>query len=187
MYSLILLSYMMLVPDGTLLFVEGGNEIVMSHTDSPYSHVALIFNEDGKPYVYEANRPACRRISLDDYVKEVERLNAQQGKAMKLWLCHPKNLAKSDVESMKQYCEEQIGRKYKIKSYISGKPEKTIHCGEMTARALIAGGMDIKQNPYNKKRPRFFLGLFLFLCVIYTFNGNKLLSTLRISYLSIFS
>ena len=77
MYSLILLLFMSLVsvPDGTLLFVEGGNELVMDYTDSPYSHVAVIFNEDGKPYVYEAVRPICRKISLEDYIKEIESEN----------------------------------------------------------------------------------------------------------------
>lgn len=83
MYScLLVLATMMAVPDGTLLFVEGGNEIVMAHTDSPY----------------EATRPECRRIALDEYVKEINAANLSKDKNMKLWLCHPKNLSKEDAQ-----------------------------------------------------------------------------------------
>jgi len=133
------------IPDGTLLFIEGGNEIVMDFTDSSYSHVAIIFNEDGKPYVYEAIRPVCRKILFEDYVKEIEKK-----KKIKLWIEKPINLNAQNVKKMKEYCEEQIGRKYRIKSFLSGKPEKTIHCAEMTTRAMIAGGMDVKENPCNR-------------------------------------
>jgi hypothetical protein len=152
MYSLILLLFMSLVsvPDGTLLFVEGGNELVMDYTDSPYSHVAVIFNEDGKPYVYEAVRPICRKISLEDYIKEIESENDQKNKVMKIWIKRPMKLSSENVTKMKDYCEEQLGRKYRIKSYLSGKPEKGIHCAEMTTRAMIAGGMDVKDNPCNR-------------------------------------
>ena len=152
MYSLILLLFMSLVsvPDGTLLFVEGGNELVMDYTDSPYSHVAVIFNEDGKPYVYEAVRPICRKISLEDYIKEIESENDQKNKVMKIWIKRPLKLSPENVTKMKDYCEEQLGRKYRIKSYLSGKPEKSIHCAEMTTRAMIAGGMDVKDNPCNR-------------------------------------
>jgi hypothetical protein len=135
------------IPDGSLLFVEGGNQIVMDFTDSPYSHAAIIFNEKGKPYVYEAVKPVCRKISLEDYIKEIEALNDRKDKNMKIWIRKPKSLKPELAANMKEYCEKQIGRKYKIGSYLSGKPKKGIHCGEMTTRAIIAGGMFISDNP----------------------------------------
>jgi len=138
------------IPDGTLLFVEGGSEIVMDYTDSPYSHVAIIFNEDGKPHVFEAVRPVCRKVSLEDYIKEIEADNAKKKKQMKLWIRKPKDLKASDADKMKDYCVRQMGRKYRISSYLSGKPVKGIHCAEMTTRAMIAGGMDIRDNPCNR-------------------------------------
>jgi hypothetical protein len=135
------------IPDGTLFFVEGGNQLVMDYTESPYSHVAIIFNEENKPYVYEAIRPVCQKISLEDYIKKIELENSKKHKQMKLWIRKPLDLSKEDAEKMKQYCEQQLGRKYKIKSYFSEQEEKTIHCAEMTARAMLAGGMDFKENP----------------------------------------
>jgi len=153
MYAIILLALLAAepdVPDGTLLFVEGGSEIVMDYTESPYSHVAIIFNEDGVPYVFEAVRPVCRKVTLEDYVKEIEDLNKKKRKQMKIWIRKPKDLSSENASKMKKYCEEQMGRKYRISSYLSGKPEKGIHCAEMTTRAMIAGGMDVKENPCNR-------------------------------------
>jgi hypothetical protein len=151
MYSIIVFALLSNTPDGTLLFVEGGNELVMSHTNSPYSHAAVIFNDNGKLYVYEATHPVCRKVLLEDYIKLCEKINKREGKQIKLWIKYPKNLSHEDAEKMKEYCEKQLGRKYRIKSYIRGEPqEKSIHCGEMTTRAMIAGGMDVKDNPCDR-------------------------------------
>ena len=143
----LLLAQVNTIPDGSLLFVEGGSEIVMSQTESPYSHVAIIFNEDGKPMVYEAVRPVVRKISLEEYIKQIEKDNIRKHREMKLWLRKPKNLSKKDAATMKDYCTKQLGRKYRIKSYLSEQPENTIHCGELTTRIMIAGKMDAGVNP----------------------------------------
>ena len=151
MYAMILLAMLNSIPDGSLLFVEGGNDLVMSHTNSPYSHTAVIFNEDGKPYVYEAVRPVVRKISVEDYFKLIEKLNIEQNKSMKLWIRYPKDLTAENAAKMKEYSESQLGRKYRIRSYIRGEPqEKSIHCGELTTRTMIAGGMDVKDNPCDR-------------------------------------
>ena len=144
MYSLIILASLLFgnaldMPDGTLLFVEGGNKIVRDVTESPYSHVAIIFNIDGKPHVYEAVRPVCRKIPLDEYVSA--------NKDYKLLIRKPKDLKPENATKMKEYCELQMGRRYRVKSWMSEKPEKGIHCGELTTRTMIAGGMKINWNP----------------------------------------
>lgn len=135
------------IPDGTLLFVEGGNQIVMDFTDSPYSHVAIIFNDDGIPYVYEAIKPFCRKVRLDKYMQQIEAENNTKDKAMSVWIRKPKKLDPEDSKKMKEYCEHHIGTKYRISSYLSGKSGKGIHCGELTARAMICGGMHLQENP----------------------------------------
>jgi hypothetical protein len=62
MYSIILATALLAsCPDGTLLFIEGGNRIVENETDSPYTHVAMIFNIDDEPWVYEAEPPRVRK------------------------------------------------------------------------------------------------------------------------------
>ena len=135
------------IPDGTLLFVEGGSQIVMDFTDSPYSHVAIIFNEDGVPYVYEATKPTCRKVKLEEYMKEIKFLNEKQNKQMRVWIKKPLNLSNDSIHEMKDYCKDQLGRKYRVSSYLSGKSTKGIHCGEMTMRSMIMGGMNPRVNP----------------------------------------
>lgn len=134
-------------PDGSLLFVEGGNQIVMDYTDSVYSHVALIFNIDGEPYVYEAVKPRCRKVKLKDYLDEIAKENHKKHKEMVVWVMRPTNLPKNSAKKMQEYCESQLGRKYHVNSFLSGKPKKSIHCGELTGRAMIEGGMKVEENP----------------------------------------
>lgn len=131
------------IPDGTLLFVEGGSEIVMEYTNSPYSHVGIIFNENGVPYVYEAVRPRCRKIRLETYIKQNQR-------GVKLWIRKPKNLSVENCDKMKKYCEDELGRRYGISNYLNGKSSKRIHCSELVTRALIAGDMSTGRNPCNQ-------------------------------------
>jgi len=137
------------IPDGTLLFVEGGNKLVRDFTDSPYSHVAVIFNIDGEPWVYEAIKPRVRKIKLDDYMKEIQKENEESEKLMKVWIRRPK--VPIDTKAMREYSEKMLGTKYSISSYLTGEPRKNhIHCGELTARTMLAGTMQVHGNPCTK-------------------------------------
>lgn len=132
------------IPDGSLLFVEGGSKIVMKRTNSPYSHVGVLYNIKGKVWFYEAVKPVVRKIKLSDYIKEIELENDKKEKTMKLWVRTPKK--KINTKAMFSYLEKQLGRKYSIKSYIAKKPRSGIHCGELTARALLAGEIKVHGN-----------------------------------------
>jgi hypothetical protein len=145
------------IPDGSLLFVEGGNKTVMDHTESPYSHVAVIFNIDGEPWVYEAVKPVVRKIKLSDYIKEIESENKKKDKLMKLWIRKPRVYI--DTKKMREYSEKMLGTEYSVKSYITGNPQKgKIHCGELTARSLLAGELKVHGNPC-KKTPQGIMNL----------------------------
>lgn len=145
------------IPDGSLLFVEGGNQTVMDHTDSPYSHVAVIFDVDGEPWVYEAINPKVRKIRLSDYIIEIEAENQKDDKMMKLWV--KKLKVKVDVKAMRKYSENMLGTEYSVNSYLTGKPQKkSIHCGELTARTLLAGKLKVYGNPC-KKTPQGIMNL----------------------------
>lgn len=144
------------IPDGSLLFVDGGDNTVMNHTNSPYSHVAVIFNEGGEPWVYEAIDPVVRKVKLSDYIKEIEAENKKKDKLMKLWVRKPG--ARLDTKVMRQYLEKQLGREYSISSYLTGLSQKSIHCGELIARTMLAGRLKIHGNPC-KKTPQGIMNL----------------------------
>ena len=148
MYSIILATALLAgCPDGSLLFVEGGSRFVENETDSPYTHVAIIFNIDNEPWVFEADEPRVRKVPLSAYVREVERLNVKNSRQMKLWLMKPKiPYNRTEVRKMRIYLKNQMNRKYSIWSYIQGKVGKGIHCGELTSRALLRGGFILGGN-----------------------------------------
>jgi hypothetical protein len=149
MYSIILATALLAsCPDGTLLFIEGGNRIVENETDSPYTHVAMIFNIDDEPWVYEAEPPRVRKLLLSDYIEEIEEHNMEHSRQMKVWLMKPKILyTRAEALKMRTYLENQIDREYSIWSYIRGKVGKGIHCGELTTRTLLRGGITLRGNP----------------------------------------
>ena len=144
------------IPDGSLLFVDGGNETVINHTDSPYSHVAVIFNVDGEPWVYEAIDPVVRKVKLSDYIREIEVENKKNDKLIKLWVRKPR--AKLDTKVMRRYLEGQLGREYSISSYLTGISQKSIHCGELIARTMLAGKLKVHGN-LCKKTPQGIMNL----------------------------
>ena len=149
MYSIILaITLLTSCPDGTLLFIEGGNRIVENETESPYPHVAIIFNIDKEPWVYEAEPPRVRKLLLSDYIKEIEEHNLKNNRQMKIWLMKPK-IPYNRAESLKMrtYLENQIDREYSIWSYIRGKVCDGIHCGELTTRTLLRAGITLRGNP----------------------------------------
>lgn len=124
----------MSIPNGSLLFVEGGNQIVMSHTKSIYSHVAFLFHDTSKLCVYEAVKPKIRKITWEEYQDEIK----NDPRKMSLWIMEPKQpFLDEEINKIKSYCEQQIGRPYSIGSYISATEKRGIHCGEMTVRGLM--------------------------------------------------
>lgn len=149
--NVLLLSMLLSAPaceDGTLLYLEHGNRIVESQTESSFTHVAMIFNINNEPWVYEADSPRVRKVKLSDYIKEVQKINRRRKRQRKLWTLAPKESFTSEQsDSMKKYLDSQLGRKYGISSYITGEVERRIHCGELTARALKLGGVEVNGNP----------------------------------------
>jgi len=151
MNGLILAAVMMSIPDGSLLFVENGNEIVMAETESTLSHVAIIINEKGKPYVYEANPPRARRILLSDYIKSIKQENKRYHKDIRLWVRPPiREFSPRAVLKMKKYLESQMGRRYGLLSYLIDMPTKRLHCGELTTYALEYVGVHIHGSPHKQ-------------------------------------
>src|SRR5207245_2477583 len=67
------------LPDGTLLFLENCNSIVQRTTHGEIAHVALIFEDAGERWVYEATPAKVRRVTVNDYFVELAQLNKHRG------------------------------------------------------------------------------------------------------------
>ena len=127
------------IRDGSLLLASGGHAAVRIYTRSPYSHVAIIFRERGRYWVYEANPDhGVRRIPLDVL------LRTDQGDRVKLWLSQPRRkLSQDQVRRMHAYAKSQLGRPYSIQSLIPGRLAEGVHCSELVSRILSVGGIRV--------------------------------------------
>ena len=135
--------------DGSLIFIENGNKTVQRYTNSNITHVAIILKEQDKFYVYEAVPPKVRKISLDKFYEEIEKLNKHhKNNIRKIWFAYPdKSFSAVEREKIVEYLNSQVGRKYGVSSWINGESNNKIHCGELVEEALKKAGFNISKNP----------------------------------------
>lgn len=129
------------IKDGSLLFVSGGNRAVRLYTQSPYSHVAIIFKDCGRLWVYESDRYlGVRRFPLD----QLGPGEAQE----RIWIAQPKaEYTREQVNRMLAYLKSQLGREFSLRSFIIGSPAKGIHCAELVTNTLMIGNVCTSENP----------------------------------------
>jgi len=136
--------------DGTLFVIKNGNRTVQLVTKSPYTHMAVIFKEDGKYYVYEsAYKKGVRKVRLNDYMNLVK-AEADE-RCLSMYVMQPKiRWTPSQRKKMLDYLHSQLGRRYSVRSYIKGRPMKGIHCSELIANMFSKAGIELnidKSNP----------------------------------------
>ncbi|MGI8982185.1 MAG: hypothetical protein ACR2FY_23380 [Pirellulaceae bacterium] len=129
--------------DGTLLFLENCSSVVQRSTNSSVGHVAILMHEDSQPWIYEAIPGGVRRLKADDYYAELSRLNARKNeeKHIRAFALRPeKPFTAAERQAMRQYLEEQIGRRYSVRNYVRGEGGRGIHCSELASQAMNATG-----------------------------------------------
>ena len=124
------------LPDGSLIFLDHSNNIVERYTDAKTTHVAIVINDKDGAWVYEAQPPKVRKVKLSEFYDDIVRLKRKR-KKLRLWVYTPlEPYNDRQVKAMRDYLEQQVGRKYSIKSYLRGRELDGIHCSEMVSRAL---------------------------------------------------
>lgn len=127
--------------DGSLVVLHHSNKMVAGWTDSEVTHVALLLNIDGQPWVYEATPGKVRRVPMPSYREELRALNANRRRPTRMFVLQPKrSYSQQQVAEMRTYLNEQIGRRYSVKGVVRRKPSDGIHCAEYVATALIRSG-----------------------------------------------
>jgi hypothetical protein len=115
------------IPDGSIIFVENGSDIVKNITNSYLTHVAIVFNE----YVYESNHPKVKKTPVEKYLKINKNIIILSSKVP---------YSNKEVKNMQRFAESQIGKKYSVKAYIRGIPAEGMHCSEYISEILIKSG-----------------------------------------------
>lgn len=127
--------------DGTLIFLENSKKIVKEITDSCVTHVAIVMNAGGTPWVYEAEPPRVRRLPLMAFYREIARRNRDDDEAIRIWLMPPNApFSKQQRREMKWFLDSQLGRRYSIKNYVRDVDGDGTHCAQLTASALKRSG-----------------------------------------------
>lgn len=127
--------------DGALIYLENSNTVVEKYTDSKISHVAIALNQDDRTWVYEATPGRVRRISLDEFYDEIGELNDKRWKKMRVFVMRPRQqFDDNQVDAMREYLEQQVGRRYSVRSYVRGREGDGIHCAELLSQALSRTG-----------------------------------------------
>jgi hypothetical protein len=131
------------LPDGTLLFLENCSSVVERATRGEIAHVALVFQDGGQRWVYEATPAKVRRITESDYFVELARLNQRRDndEDVRVLVVRPVPAYEADeITKMRAFLDEQLGRRYSVKNYVRGKPYDGIHCAELASNTLNASG-----------------------------------------------
>ncbi|MBC7856087.1 MAG: hypothetical protein IAF94_21870 [Pirellulaceae bacterium] len=129
--------------DGTLLFLENCSSVVQRSTNSTVGHVAIVMHEERQPWVYEAIPGGVRRVTADEYYAELSRLNVRKNEdhQIRAFALRPERpFTAAERQAMRQYLEEQIGRRYSVKNYVRGEEGRGIHCSELASQAMNASG-----------------------------------------------
>ncbi len=136
--------------EGSLLFSQNSKKIVEEWTNSSITHVAIVVNHDGKPWVYEAAPPKVRRVPLATYYREIGVENKKRGDdRIRIWLLTPnESLSEDELIEIRSYLKSQKGRRYSIRNYVRGKPGDGIHCAEFAANVLSRVGRCQAGAPY---------------------------------------
>lgn len=131
------------LPDGTLIFLENCHSVVQFATKGQIAHVAPVFHDEGTCWVYEAAPGTVQRVPLDEYLVELARFNQRRSdrQQVRVWVLQPQTpYTPGEAAAMREFLDEQIGRRYSVKNYVRGKPHDGIHCAELTSQMLNRSG-----------------------------------------------
>ncbi|MCA9068121.1 MAG: hypothetical protein KDA84_04325 [Planctomycetaceae bacterium] len=117
---------------GTLIFSQGDCLAVRMFTRSPYTHVATVVMEEGKPYVYDSmNGVGVRKLPLEKYC------DSECPNTMHVY--RPTNrFSKRRCELFVEHLKSELGRPYGVKHHVTGNRAEGIHCAEYMMDAFAA-------------------------------------------------
>lgn len=141
MYAFLLLASSIIsaepLPDGSLLFLENCNKFVEVYTRDEIGHVAMVFRDGTTIWVYEATPGEVRRVTLAAYYDELARINDRRRQKIRVLAYKPKEpYSAGEVDTMRGYLDEQIGRRYSLLNYVTKQVGDGTHCAELTANTI---------------------------------------------------
>ena len=132
-------------PDGSVVLLKNVSWAIQWYTKSNLHHAAIIFNIDGKPWVYEATLPSVRKMPLDDYYLAFRHLNPyaneKKTRCVRMKILKPKMLyTPEEVALMFEFAESHLGEKYRLFGYFDEEDQEGTHCSQFVTNVLLQSG-----------------------------------------------
>lgn len=129
------------VQTGSVIASRGDCLAVRVYTNSPYTHVGTVVVHDGHAVVYDSMiRIGVRCQPLDEYLESQRPCDIE--------LFHPtENFTPDQAQCFEKYLDEQLGRPYAVRQYVTGQEVPGMHCAQYLTGALIASGHITSRNP----------------------------------------
>lgn len=148
--SRLLLILLTVYPDGTLIFYHGGLGVrpIERFTGSKITHVAIVLDD----YVYEATPPVAHKVKLNDYIIYLEQLKKKpfwKKRSFYYFVLVPNK--ELDYGYAKVYADNQLGRPYRITSFLHDKESRGIMCSQYVGNIIERTGLIKSSN--NKESP----------------------------------
>jgi hypothetical protein len=145
--ALLLLALITTPPEGSVIFISNvarpAGKVIARVTESDLTHAAIILYDNGKPYVYESTVPHVRRMTLEEYYARFK-LKPNS----KYCIAEPKTaFTEKEIQLMKAFADNQLGRPYSIRGYTKMHPVKGVHCSQFVTEVLSQSGRAESSNP----------------------------------------
>ena len=130
--------------DGSIVFVSNTRlgKPVIKVTQSELTHSAIVLYKKDQPYVYEANLPKVKRSTLEKFCKK------RSKRPIQFCFARPKiPFTQDELQRMKLFANNQLGRRYSLKGYTKFYEGKGIHCSQFVTKILIKSDRAYSNNP----------------------------------------
>ncbi len=129
------------LPDGSLVLLRDSNPLVKKVTQSPWTHMGIVFSENGQRWVYEASPGRVRRLSFSNFVVDAYSRRLCYNKAPSMYTMTPEPLfSTAEIAAMHRFARSQVGRRYSVKGIFRDRPVEGTNCAQFVAATLQQSG-----------------------------------------------
>jgi hypothetical protein len=128
--------------DGSLIVLRDSNVLVSGYTQSSWTHVAMILEDDGQSWVFESAPGFVRKIPLVEFLLRVAPSGSPgTAHAQRVYYLSPKKpFSAGEILAMKEFAVRQIGRRYSVKGILRGQSVEGMSCAQFVAATLQQTG-----------------------------------------------
>ena len=129
------------LPDGSLVLLRDSNPLVKKITQSPWTHIGIVFSKNGEQWVYEATPGGVRRVSYANFVVDAYSRRLCYNKSPSMYTMKPGTpFTTAEASAMQRFAEGQVGRRYSVKGIFRDRPVEGTNCAQFVAATLQQSG-----------------------------------------------